>query len=58
MEDNAFDFNLNRSAEIVCSKTGFSLSKSRRLLKAGIYFGLGDIDDIEQIIVEKELAKI
>jgi hypothetical protein len=57
MERTAYEYNLNRSAEIVASKTTISISKARKLLKAGVYFGLGDLDEIEKLIIEREKTK-
>ncbi len=58
MEESAYEFNLTRSAEIICSKTRFSISEARELLRAGVYFELGDLDAIENLIIQKELSKI
>jgi hypothetical protein len=54
---DAYEYNLTMSAEIVASQTTISISKARKLLKAGLYFGLGDLDAIEQIIIQKENPK-
>lgn len=54
METTAFDYNLNRYAEIIASETKYSIDKARKLIKAGIYFGLGDVDDIAKRIIEIE----
>jgi hypothetical protein len=51
---NAYEYNLTRSAEIVASQTTLTISKARKLLKAGMYFGLGELDEIEKIIIERE----
>lgn len=50
----AYEYNLTRSAEIVASQTTLTIHKARKLLKAGMYFGLGELDTIEQIIISKE----
>lgn len=54
IEHTAYEYNLNRYAEIVASETSLTISRARKLIKAGLYFGLGDIEDIAKIIIKKE----
>jgi hypothetical protein len=53
MEKTVDEYNLNMYAEIISAETTYTLEHSRELLRNGLFFDLGDLDEILQLILAK-----
>lgn len=53
MEQTVDEYNLNMYAEIISAETTYTLEHSRELLRSGLFFDLGDLDEILQLILAK-----